>query len=375
MGNNFDVGMFGDFGDNRPKVSYRSTVLRVMPGISREGMDFSTSVEIRVVQDIRWPTYNANGPTNQFDEDNFEQRVYRFWFADGLGIIRNDQEQRFVSKDQGDFIDHGYRAKTKVVGYKKPNEDPVVSEGDYNLLLDDGSSFDGFTDVEVDVELGIGEPGANYKLVVFRPSTGFEGHVIDTNISLALETEENYFNRLPDRYASVNFIAESTNIGHFIFKVFKYDSISGDVDLSTAPLVAEVPFFIDGTLQRDELFIELRDEGDNPSLMLFEGSGFSFLAGEFTPFEEPKRDFAYIRQDFGNAVEMRLNRYLPDGLTDSLIVESEEVFLEGSDMRDKFERIMSGESSVNTQGLTSAQRNMVLKSVKHIYILAPVWIV
>ena len=132
MGNNFDVGMFGDFGDNRPKVSYRSTVLRVMPGISRDGMDFSTSVEIRVVQDIRWPTYDANGPTNQFDEDNFEQRVYRFWFADGLGIVRNDQEQRFVSKDQGDFIDHGYRAKTKVVGYKKPDEDPVVSEGDFN---------------------------------------------------------------------------------------------------------------------------------------------------------------------------------------------------------------------------------------------------
>ena len=124
--------------------------------------------------------------------------------------------------------------------------------------------------------------------------------------------------------------------------------------------MAEVPFHIDGSLQRTELFIELREEGDNPSLMLFEGSGFSFLAGEFTPFEEPKRDFAFVRQDFGNAVEMRLNRFLPDGQTDSNR-RIKEVFLEGSDMRDKFERIMSGESSVNTQGLTSAQRNIVPK--------------
>ena len=97
--------------------------------------------------------------------------------------------------------------------------------------------------------------------------------------------------------------------------------------------------------------------------MLFEGSGFSFLGGEFTPFEEPKRDFAYVRQDFGNAVEMRLNRFLPDGQSDSNR-RIKEVFLEGNDMREKFERIMSGESSVNTQGLTSAQRNIVLQPGK-----------
>ena len=305
MGNTFDAGMFTDFGDNRPEVTYRSTVLRVLPGLSRDNMNFSTSVEIRVVQEVRWPKYGPNGPiTGQFDDENFEQRIYRFWFTDDLGIVRSDEENRYISQDQGSGIDHGYRAKTKVVGYKKPGQDPVISEGDFNLLLDEGEQFTGFDNVDVHVELGIGEAGANYKLVVLRPSNSIEGHVEDSAISSALDTIENYNNRLPDRYASVHFTAQPTDSGHFIFKVFKYgdaDSVASDVS-ETATVVAEVPFFIDGTLQHTHLFIELREEGENPAIMLFEGSGFSFLAGEFTPFEEPKRDFAYVRQDFGNAV-------------------------------------------------------------------------
>ena len=264
MGNSFEAGMFDDFGDNRPKVTYHSTVLRVLPGLSRDNMNFSTSVEIRVVQEIRWPQYDANGPTGDFDEENYEERVYRFWLTDELGIVRNDQEQRYISKDQGSGIDHGYRAKTKVVGYKKAGEDPFVSEGDYNLLLDEDDVFTGFDNVDVHVELGIGEPGANYKLVVLRPSTGLEGHLEDTSISTALDTPENYYNRLPDRYASVHFMTEPTNAGHFIFKVYKYrdgDSVASDVPESAA-VVADVPFFIDGTVKHTHLFIELREEDE-----------------------------------------------------------------------------------------------------------------
>ena len=60
---------------------------------------------------------------------------------------------------------------------------------------------------------------------------------------------------------------------------------------------------------------------------------------------------------------MRLNRFLPEGQIDSNR-RIKEVFLEGNDMREKFEKIISGESSVNTQGLTSAQRNIILQPGK-----------
>ena len=373
MGNSFGgntaAGEFGD--DFRPRVKYWATVLRVMPGLNRDGIRYGKAMEIRVVQHVQWPLYDDLGITNEFDENNFEKRTFRFWFADGLGIVRKEQEQRFISPDQGDFIDHGYRAKTRVVGYKRPSEDPFATEGDVTLLFTNPDEFEGFASVDVNVNLGLGEDGANYKLVVLRPTKDIEGHVEDEGVTAQLSDTVNFQNRLPDRFASVNFTIQPTDIGHFLFRVYKWpseasadpSSTAADVPEDNANLVGEVPFFIDGKLAFNDVFIELQKEGDTPSIMLFEGSGFSFLAGDFTPFDEPKRDFRYARQQFGSGVEMRLNKFLPDGTTNANR-RIKEVFLEGNDLRERFKKILNGESSVGTKGLTSAGQALVLQPGK-----------
>jgi hypothetical protein len=320
MGNSFHgTAAAGEFGDDyRPRVRYWATLLRAMPMLGRDGIQFGRAMEVRVVQHVQWPLYDENGVTEDFDENNFEERTFRFWFADTLGTVRTEQEQRFINSDQGDFINHGYRAKSKVVAYKRSGEDPFVAEGDPRLLFDDDSQFTGFDTVDVKVELGFGEEGSNYKLVVLRPTRGIEGHVVDSAISAQLDDPENFENRLPDRFASVEFSTTPTSEGHFIFQVYKYqqgDNVASDVEELDSNLVGEVPFHIDGDQGFTHVFIELRKEGETPAIMLFEGSGFSFLAGEFTGSDEPKRDFSYQRQDFGNGVEMRLNKFLPDGDT------------------------------------------------------------
>ena len=83
MGNSFEAGMFMilviiDQG-NLPFYSLE------VPGLSRDNMNFSTSVEIRVVQEIRWPQYDANGPTGDFDEEITRESL-PIWLTDELRL-------------------------------------------------------------------------------------------------------------------------------------------------------------------------------------------------------------------------------------------------------------------------------------------------
>ena len=124
-----------------------------------------------------------------------------------------------------------------------------MSEGDYNLLLDEDDVFTGFDNVDVHVELGIGEPDAIISLWYSDHRLVLKD-ILKIPISAALDTPENYYNRLPDNIFCA-FMAEPTNAGHFIFKVYKYrdgDSVASDVPESAA-VVADVPFFIDGTVK------------------------------------------------------------------------------------------------------------------------------
>lgn len=373
LGNDYGGSFTGQIGDFRPKVSYRATLLRVMPVLSRDGLEFTTSAEIRVVEEIKYPLFNGEEATAQFDQNNFTVRTTRFWFTDELGIVRSEREDRYVSNNsaEGNFIDHGYRFKTKITGYRKIGKDAIVVEGDPELLYDDGEVFTGYDMVTVRVDLGQGEPGANYKLLVLRESEAARLPVIDTYVETQLDSPENYFNHLPDSYASVKFEIAPTTVGEIIFRLLKYpQDVSAAADVpATAAIVAEQRRIIDGNQQYVELYLEPRREGEIPPMLIFDGGGFSFLAGDFVPADQPERDFAYLRQEFGNSVEMRLNPFLPDGKNKSnrRIKELGDRELVGSSGStspvDRMKNLLNG-STVSTAGLTSAANSMVMKPGK-----------
>ena len=372
-GNSFNAGVEGgEFGtDFRPEVRWKATVLRARPRKEIGEHRFDRAVEVRVVEEWHWPFHDENGNLSGFDEQNFEQRIRRFWFADKLGIVFMERENRFISADQGNAIDHGYRDKSRIVAYKRgDNAEIFVGEGDARLI---DPNFTNFTDVDMRVELGFGDEGSNYKLVVKRPSEGQEGHVVDTNVEAQLldSTLPNFENRLPDRFASVEFSVVATGFAPFVFEVYEWpdsvaqdpNSVAGDVPETDGNLVGEVSLFLKGEHRFQHIFIELRGEDDVPAVMVFDHSGYSFLGGEHTGPDDIKRDFAYLPDDRGNGLVMVLNRHLPDSDIKSNR-RIKEVFLEGSDLKDQFDRVLSGQSTINTTGMADARDRMMLQPGK-----------
>jgi len=370
LGNDFGGSFTGQIGDFRPKVSYRATLLRVMPGLSRDGLKFTTSAEIRVVQTIKYPIFNGEQATAQFDENNYTVRTTKFWFTDELGIVRSEQEDRYKSEyeNEGDFIDHGYRFKTKITGYKKFDGEPFLVDGDPELLCP-GCDFTGYDRVSVRVDLGQGEPGANYKLLVLRESEAARLPVTDTDVQTQLEQSDTG-NKL-ESFDSVEFEIAPTTVGEIIFRLLKYpqDVLAAEDVPETAAIVAEQRRIIDGNQQYVELFMEPRSEGEEPPMLVFDGGGFSFLAGDFVPADQPERDFAYLRPQNSNALKMLLNPFLPDGIERSnrRIKEIGDGELIGSNGAngaiERMKNLLNG-STVSTVGLTSAANSMEIKPGK-----------
>jgi hypothetical protein len=372
-GNSFNAGVEGgEFGtDFRPRVEWSATILRARPVKDIGDHQFMRAVEVRVVEEWHWPFYNESGILSGFDQQNFEQRIRRFWFADKLGIVFMERENRFISADQGNAIEHGFRDKSRIVAYKRGDNGVIfVGEGDARLI---DPNFTNFTTVDMRVELGFGDVGANYKLVVKRPSEGQEGQALDSAVEAQLLDPNlpNFENRLPDRFASVEFSVVPTSFAPFIFEVYRWpDSVAnnpgstaGDVPETDGNLVGEVSLFLKGEHDFENIFIELRGEDDVPAVMVFDHSGYSFLGGQFTGPDDAKRDFAYLPDDRGNGLVMVLNPRLPNSDIKSNR-RIKEVFLEGSDLKDQFERVLSGQSTINTTGMANAGDRMELQPGK-----------
>ena len=391
-GNSYNVGSAtGEFGnDFRPRVTYDSTVLRVLPWVSLgdDEIRFEKKlVEVRVVERWEFPTFDENGQTNGFDDKNYEERVRRFWFADGVGFVRTIREHKYVSEfDQG-YGEQGYRDRAQVVAYKLTDGERFVFDGDVDVLDPGGSKF---TNVKIIAELVNGEDDKVYKLVVMKPSsTSVTGYETDTDVATQLATAANFSNLLPG-FSQASF--DVTNIvteAPYILKAYAADYSVGDSSAVTETdeyLVAEIPFKLEGKREFVDLKVELRAQGESPAVMVFGHNGFSFLAGQFTDEFDSKRDFAYAPKPFGNGFELALNPYLPD-VNDSFDIHPmphdtdnmtatgitmprpadryiKEVFVEGKDLRERMEKVVRGEAQVSTAGLMNGQTFMELQPGK-----------
>ena len=373
MGNSFNQagGSNVEFGEDfRPKVDYAVTVLRVRPSVNLGSDEYPfrrNAVEVRVTEKILFPEYDEFGQaTGNFSTQHFELKNRRFWFLDGIGFARQVSETRFVDTNNTEFIDHGKRESDQVVAFKLGGVQapPVVFDGDVSLIDPD---FTGFSEVDLIVELNGGAASNLYKVVLLKPSAeSTTGVTRATDVDAAMNTPENFNNKIPS-FSDVSVTLSSfTTDGEYILRVYGANAAiatTSGIAETEANLAAEKPFRISGKFEQVVIPVELRGEGETLAKHVRSFEGFSLLAGEHVGEFDPKRDFTYVFQDFGNDLEVRLNPFLPDDMTPAGR-RIKEVFVEGNDIKAKFESLINGTAQIPSAGLTGAADRVVVQPGK-----------
>ncbi|PCJ18440.1 MAG: hypothetical protein COB02_11135 [Candidatus Cloacimonadota bacterium] len=345
----------GEFGnDYRTRVEFQSTVLRTLPTVQLGDMLFQNAVEVRIVEKHRFPTeWDVDGNATSFANDNYEMRTRRMWIVSYVGIVLVDERSEQINSfDLGGPAGHSYGQKTRIVAYRHGNLRPVAGNVSVELLKNSETENIGFDIVNVAVDLGKGDK--LYKLVVEKPDhTVSSGYTIDTTVQTQIEP----FNVLSS-YSYIEFPVENidpvtANIP-WNFKIYQFDlgtSSNNMIVVTDTPLVANVPVVIDGKRPRVDVHIELRADGEEISNLLYAGSGYSFLAGEYLGAFDDKADIKFDFRTNGNGFEISVNPNLPNGDPANRFLAN--VFIDGNDMKEKFTNLVTQTNSLSLNNIVT----------------------
>ncbi|MCJ8346134.1 hypothetical protein MJH12_11385, partial [bacterium] len=243
----------------------------------------------------------------------------------------------------------------KVVAYRIGFNAPVAGNVSVEALRNTSGEVFGFENIHVEVELGQGNK--LYKLLLERPDlSNSTGYSIDTSVAVQIAAQ----NQLKE-YSLIDFdvsgIQSATSNVPWNFKVYQFElgTAIGDMLItSTTPLVADIPVIIDGKRPNIFVHIDLRAEGEEISNLLFAGSAYSFLGGQYLDQEDPKADIKYQHRENGNGFLLSVNPKLPNEKSSGRYLTK--VFIEGGDIKEKFNNLITKTDSLSLANLEAISR-------------------